>query len=114
MNPTTNVSVAQPVTRRLYAEVVKNITSTWASLLANVLVSFFLTPFIVGSLGNVYYGIWALVTQFTGYLWLFDFGVRESVIKYVAQYHASGEREELSSTVQGAVSLYVWIGLAAL
>ena len=81
----------------------KNVTSNWASLGTGILVSFFLAPFVVHSLGNVYYGIWALISDFTGYLWLLDFGVRESVIKFVAQYHASDRRDELVATVNGAL-----------
>jgi O-antigen/teichoic acid export membrane protein len=52
--------------------------------------------------------------QFTGYLWLADFGVRESVVKYVAQYHASGQKDELLSTVRTAVSLYTLVALVAM
>lgn len=62
----------------------------------------------------MYYGIWALLSQFTGYLWLFDFGVRESVIKYVAEYDATGNRDELKSTVHAAVSLYAVISVFVL
>lgn len=97
-----------------FAAILKNVTSNWAALLVNVLISFFLAPIVVNSLGSVYYGIWTLLMQFTGYLWLFDFGVRESVIKYVAQYHASGEREELEATVRTAISVYTVVSLAAL
>jgi len=93
--------------------IVKNVTSTWANLLVGTLLSLIVAPIVVNKLGNVYYGIWTLVMQFTGYLWLFDFGVRESVIKYVAQYHACDDRKALVSTVQTAVSIYALIGAAA-
>ena len=45
-------------------------------LLVNTVISFVLAPIVVTHLGSVYYGIWSLLMQFTGYLWLFDFGVR--------------------------------------
>lgn len=83
-------------------------------LLVSTIVSFLLSPLVVNSLGSVYYGIWALVNQFSGYLWLFDFGVRESVVKYVAQYHASGEPEKLEATVRTAVSVYLVVTLGVL
>lgn len=94
--------------------IVRNITSSWAVLVVNTLLSFVLAPVVVKSLGSVYYGIWSLLMQFTGYLWLFDFGVRESVIKYVAQYEASGERDRLESTVQTAISVYTLVTLVAM
>ena len=93
--------------------IVQNITSSWAVLGVNTLVSFLVAPLVVNSLGSVYYGIWVLLNQFTGYLYLFDFGVRDSVVKYVAQYHASGERDKLESTVRTAISVYALISLAA-
>ncbi|HWR96919.1 MAG TPA: oligosaccharide flippase family protein [Candidatus Methanoperedens sp.] len=89
--------------------IVKNVTSNWAALFTNIAVSFFLAPFIVQSLGNVFYGVWTLVMQFTGYMWLFDLGVRESVIKYVAQYEAAKKQEEVGVTVNAALFLYTFI-----
>jgi len=100
--------------RSTFARIVQNVTSNWAALLVNTLISFVLAPIVVNGLGSTYYGIWTLVMQFTGYLWLFDFGVRESVVKYVAQYHAAGEAERLESTVRTAVSVYAVVSLVAL
>jgi len=94
--------------------ILRNVTSNWAGLIVGIFLSFVIAPLTVNSLGNVYYGIWTLLMQFTGYLWLFDFGVRESVIKYVAQYHASKQHDELVSTVRTAVSLYSMVALVAL
>ncbi len=101
-------------TRGAFALILRNVTSNWAALLVNTLISFVLAPIVVHGLGSVYYGIWTLLMQFSGYLWLFDFGVRESVVKYVAQYHASGEQKQLESTVRTAVSVYSVVSLAAL
>lgn len=100
--------------RRRSSFIVRNITSSWAVLLVNTLLSFVLAPVVVKSLGSVYYGVWSLLMQFTGYLWLFDFGVRESVVKYVAQYEASGERDKLETTVRTAIAVYTLVTLAAM
>ena len=99
---------------KAHVSILKNVTSNWAALGTGILVSFFLAPFVVHSLGNVYYGIWALLSEFTGYLWLLDFGVRESVIKFVAQYHANDRRDELVETVNGALYLYSGVALVTL
>jgi O-antigen/teichoic acid export membrane protein len=96
------------------AGILRNVTSNWAGIILNIGVSFVLAPIIVNSLGTVHYGIWTLMMQFTGYLWLFDFGVRESVVKYVAQYHASGEHAELDATVRTALSVYTVVAGIAL
>lgn len=94
--------------------IVKNVTSNWAGLVVGIVFAFVLAPLTVRTLGNLYYGVWTLLMQLTGYLWLFDFGVRESVVKYVAQYHASDDHERLNSTVNTAVSIYSAVSLATL
>jgi O-antigen/teichoic acid export membrane protein len=102
-----------PASSGIMATVFRNITSSWAALVVNTVISFVLAPIVVNKLGSVYYGIWTLLMQFTGYLWLFDFGVRESVIKYVAQYHASGEDGKLETTVRTAISVYLLVTVGA-
>ena len=94
--------------------IVRNVTSNWAGIVVSIVLAFVLAPLTVRSLGNVHYGIWTLLMQLTGYLWLFDFGVRESVIKYVAQYHAADDRDKINSTVQTAVSMYSIVSLTTL
>lgn len=84
----------------------RNIASNWVGLLLNLAVSFFLAPFVVNSLGSTWYGIWAIAGQFTGYLYLLDFGVRESVIKYTARYAAQQRSEKLNRILTTAFLLY--------
>jgi O-antigen/teichoic acid export membrane protein len=96
------------------ARILRNVGSNWAGIVVGIVTSFFVAPIVVNSLGNVYYGIWTLIMQFTGYVWLFDFGVRESVIKYVAQYHAAAEHERVRSTVTTALSVYSVVAAVAM
>lgn len=114
MQVVTPSAAAAPASQGMVSVVLRNVTSSWAVLVVNTVISFLLAPVVVHALGSVYYGIWTLLMQFTGYLWLFDFGVRESVIKYVAQYHASGEHPKLQATVRTAISVYALVTLAAL
>lgn len=90
----------------------RSITSNWIMLVVNVGVAFFLSPFVVRHLGSVYYGIWALANQFVGYLYLLDFGVRESVIRYTSKYVARGQPRRLNEVLSTAIMLYVPIAIA--
>lgn len=90
-----------------------NLTSNWAGIVVNIGLSLFLAPMTVRSLGNEFYGVWALMMQFTGYLWLFDFGVRESVVKYVAQYYAADDHERVGTTVHTAIAIYAAVAVVA-
>jgi O-antigen/teichoic acid export membrane protein len=75
-------------------------------LAASILVSFFLAPFVVRSLGSTWYGVWAVVMQFTGYLYLLDFGVRESLIRYTSKYVARQQSRQLNQILTVAVVVY--------
>lgn len=93
------------------SSVLRSIASNWAVLGLNVVISLFLSPYVVNKLGSVYYGIWALTLQFTGYLFLLDFGVRESVIRYVSKYNARHQPGPLNAVLTTAVHVYVPITL---
>ena len=94
--------------------ILRNVFSNWASLLVNLVISFFLAPFIVHSLGNVYYGVWVIMMQFTGYLYLLDFGVRESIIRYVSRHDSSRDNKKLNDIISSGLLLYSAIGGVAL
>lgn len=97
-----------------YKKALKNIFTNWACLGINLVISFFLAPFVVHKLGSTYYGIWVIMMQLTGYLYLLDFGVRESVVRYVSKYHAKEEFEFLNQIINSAVILYSGISLICL
>jgi O-antigen/teichoic acid export membrane protein len=91
--------------------VARSIMSNWAVLTLNIVISLFMSPYVVNKLGSTYYGIWALTLQFTGYLYLLDFGVRESVIRYVSKYTARRQGSKLNAVLTVAVRIYVPITL---
>src|SRR5208282_2465598 len=74
----------------LKAQALRNISSSWFGLATNLVVGFFLSPFILHHLGDDAFGLWVLVFSLTGYYGLFDFGIRSSIVRYVAQYKATG------------------------
>ena len=96
----------------MLSQIIRNLSTNWAALLVSVFVSFLLAPFVVHKLGNTYYGIWAVIGQFTGYLYLLDFGIRESVIRYASKYREQDRSEDLATVVQ--VSFYIYLLIAAL
>ena len=67
----------------------RNIASNWAGFAVQVVVVFFLTPFILSSLGPSRYGVWALVTGLTGYYGLMDLGFRAGMTQYLTRYLAT-------------------------
>lgn len=94
-------------------KVVKNVIYNWSGFVVNLVIAFFMSPFIVHGLGNTYYGIWVIMMQLTGYLGILELGVNSSIVKYVAEYQGSGKTDELNQTVSAAISIYAIVGLVS-
>jgi O-antigen/teichoic acid export membrane protein len=99
---------------RRASTLITSLASNWLGLAAGVLVSFFLSPFVVNKLGAAWYGVWAVTAQFVGYLYLMDFGVRESVIRYTSKYVARHNGRSLNHVLSAALLIYSGITLIAL
>lgn len=67
------------------------------------IVGIILTPFIIKSLGDAEYGLYILIGAFVGYISLFDFGLNNAVVRFVAKYRAErdtrGEENFLATTL---------------
>jgi O-antigen/teichoic acid export membrane protein len=85
-------------------------TTNWLAFAATLLVSFFLTPYLVHKLGDGPYGVWAFVERILAYFTLFDLGIAACVVRFVARLHATGEREELSRLVSTCLALFLMLG----
>ena len=94
--------------------IIKNLFSNWSGLLISIVVSFFLAPFVVHGLGNELYGVWTIVNQFTGYMYLFDFGVRESVIRYTSHSVAKKDPRILEEVLSVSFIIYFVISLCTI
>jgi len=92
-------------------QIIKNVSSSWFALGTNVLVGFFLWPFILHRLGEDAAGIWVLVFSITGYYGLFDLGIRSSVIRYVSKAKATDDRESASRLINTSLFSYSCIGM---
>lgn len=91
--------------------VVTNVVSNWGALVVNALIGFFLSPFVVHSLGNEAYGVWALLGSVVGYLGILDLGVRGAVTRYVANHHAAARHDEAGRILSAALLLFSVLGL---
>ena len=80
-----------------------NVVTNWASTAVNMVVPFFLTPFVVRHLGPVGYGVWILAVSTVGYLNLLDLGLRSAVIRFVSKAQAKGEMGEASKAIHAAL-----------
>ena len=91
-------------------QIIKNVSSSWIGLAANVLVGIFLSPYILHHLGNAAFGIWVLIFSITGYYGLFDFGIRSSVLRYVSRFLATKDQEALGRVINTSLFSYSCVG----
>jgi O-antigen/teichoic acid export membrane protein len=88
----------------------RNVLSNWAGFLVEACVAFYLSPFVIHTLGDTSYGIWILLTSLTGYFGILNLGLRPAINKYVAEFSAKGDERRLNETVSTVLSIYVGLG----
>lgn len=96
----------------LKVQAAKNIGSNWFAMAVNLAVGFFLSPFILHRLGDDAFGLWILIFSLTGYYGLFDFGIRSSIVKYVSEFVARHDEDQLARIVSTALFSYGCLALA--
>lgn len=89
-----------------------NVLMNWAATAVGMVVPFFLTPFIVRSLGSTAYGIWILAMSTVAYLNLLDLGLRTAVIRYVSKAHAEHDNPAASRAIGAALWFRLLIAAA--
>lgn len=73
---------------------------------------FALTPFILHRLGQSDYGLWLLAGSVIAYGSLFDFGITGALTKYVAEFQAHDNLQEMKRIIVTALAIYSVLGLA--
>ncbi|HDZ21048.1 hypothetical protein LCGC14_0239270 [marine sediment metagenome] len=84
----------------------RNLLVNWFGHSANLVVMFFLFPFIINTLGQLNYGIWCLLVAVTGYMGLLDIGIRASTGRYVIFHTGRDEHDDVNETIQTAMGFF--------
>lgn len=90
---------------------VKNIKFSAINKIANMLYSLIFFPFIIGYVGKEVYGVYLLILMVSGYLSLLDGGLSSAVIKYVAEFNGSNEKERVNEVINFSLTFYILISL---
>ena len=91
----------------------KYIGSSWLLTILQVVVMFWLTPFILGALGDGPYGLWLVVVAATGFLKLLIAGVPMASVRFLAECVATGDDEGLRKVISTCVGMCLGLGAAA-
>jgi O-antigen/teichoic acid export membrane protein len=68
-------------------------------------------PVIINRLGEIQYGVFALVTSVVGYFAILDINVTASSVKYLAEYHSRKEAGRVAQVLSFSGLIYFAIGL---
>ncbi len=98
----------------MFRQFAKNLTTNWVVYISAAVISFFLTPYIITTVGQAAFGVWILVGSFSGYLGLFDFGIGFAVVRFVARYQTTGEANKRNEVVATAFYIAALLGLLVL
>lgn len=94
--------------------ILRNTAANYVGTLLALLVSFFLTPFIISKLGQQGFGLWALVGAVMTYGSLLDLGVDHALTKYVGEHSSLDDIPWLERVVHTTLAIYLGIGGAVL
>jgi O-antigen/teichoic acid export membrane protein len=83
-------------------------------LFSTVIISFFMMPFLINHLGNHYYGIWILVSVFSGYYGMMDLGLSTATQRYIAQAIGKGAESEINQIISTAIISYSFLAFMVL
>lgn len=92
-------------------KVIKNTTYYILAQVFGFLFPLILTPLIVGFIGEIRFGIYALVLGFTGTFGLFDLSVSNSFIKFISEHYNKKEYNELNSVINTGLFFYIIFAL---
>lgn len=89
----------------------RNVFSNWTALFLNVSIGFFMAPYMVHSLGDSMYGLWVLILSLTGYMGLLDSGLKTSIVRFVAKYNATSDKDSINEIATTSIVLYSLLSL---
>jgi O-antigen/teichoic acid export membrane protein len=89
---------------------VKGSTLRVADMGLGVIVGFLMMPFVIGTLGDRWYGVWVLASSLTSYYGLLGLGLSTAVSRLSARAASKHDVEELSRIASTSLVIYSAIG----
>ncbi|TSA52897.1 MAG: hypothetical protein D4R40_01520 [Nitrosomonadaceae bacterium] len=93
------------------AEIVRNSLANFGGAALPALVTLVTLPIIVAQLGETEYGVLALIVAIVGYFAIIDVNVTSGSVKYLAEFHARGEKTKIAQVVSLGLLIYLLIGM---
>ncbi|WP_418603880.1 lipopolysaccharide biosynthesis protein [Hwangdonia sp.] len=75
------------------------------------IVGLVLTPFIIRSLGSAEYGLYTMIGALVGYMSVLDFGLNNTIVRFVAKYKAEGDKKGEENFLAHSFIMYFCISI---
>ncbi|AEV30022.1 membrane protein involved in the export of O-antigen and teichoic acid [Sphaerochaeta pleomorpha str. Grapes] len=95
-------------------QVTINAATNYIRFFFSMIVSFWLIPFIIRSLGQDMYGLWTLSFSLIGFFSLLDFGFGLGVVKWTGESRVTGEYEYRNHMLSTVFFVYVLVALVGM
>ncbi len=87
---------------------------SYVTIFLTNIVGLLLTPFIIKSLGQSEYGLYILLGSFVGYISLLDFGLSNTIVRFVAKYRANKDEDGEKNFLATVFLIYIVISFFVL
>lgn len=107
-----NAHLPPPPVADGFRVVARNSVWALAAYLLPIGVSLLSVPLFTHYLGVELFGLWMVVISIFSLTTVFNLGLGDATIKYVAEYYGRGEREDASRVVYSTLAFYSLVGIA--
>jgi O-antigen/teichoic acid export membrane protein len=95
------------------SQIKRGVILSYVSLFLTNISGLFVTPYMLSMFGKSEYGLYMLIGSIVGYLAFLDFGLENSIVRYVARYRALNDGSGEQNFLAMAMLTYIGIGLIA-
>jgi len=73
---------------------------------AQMIIAFFMMPYLVRTLGERWYGIWVVISGLVGNYYLLDLGLAQTVTRFVARGLARNDADDTNTVINTSLLIY--------
>jgi O-antigen/teichoic acid export membrane protein len=92
---------------------ISNVLWSWTGVAAGLFQGIIIARFLLKSLGEEHYGMWALIFSILDYFWFFDLGLNSAVTNFCARFRAAGDSDKINQVISTAIFYFSLIGVCA-
>jgi O-antigen/teichoic acid export membrane protein len=80
----------------------------------NIVVAFFMIPFVINAIGDRWYGLWILVGTLVGYYGFFELGISTANERFISRALGKEDEEEKNRVFNTSLFIFCLVGILAL